>query len=215
MPAKINLKDKTFGRLTVLEETTRRDKCGSIYWKCQCSCVAKTIVYVVGSQLQNKRIQGCGCIGVEARAKANTKHGHLRNNNRPKLYSIWVSMRQRCLNPNCVAYKNYGGRGIKICNEWAVYEEFEKWSVNNGYKKGLQLDRYPNNDGDYMPDNCRWVSHKLNQRNKRGNRLLTYNNETHCVAYWCEEYGITRAVLLNRLKKGWSMEHALTHVEEV
>ena len=118
-------------------------------------------------------------------------------------------MKERCNNKNNKSYKNYGGRGIKVCKEWSEnFMSFYNWSINNGYKEGLTIDRI-NNDGNYEPSNCRWITRKEQNRNYRKNHLLTYKGETLCLADIADKYGINRGTLLYRLKKGKTIEEAL------
>lgn len=93
-----------------------------------------------------------------------------------RLHRIWKSMRTRCNNPNCLSYKNYGGRGIKICDEWDEFLNFYNWAIYNGYSDNLTLDRIDNNSG-YRPDNCRWVTVKEQCNNQRKNIYVTYNGK--------------------------------------
>lgn len=113
--------------------------------------------------------------------------GQMRN---PRLYSLWNTMRHRCEDPKRESYQRYGGRGIKVCQEWHDANTFMDWAESHGYKPGLQLDRI-DNDGDYSPENCRWVTAKDNSRNKRTNRLLTINGKTKTVSEWCEVYDVS------------------------
>jgi len=106
------------------------------------------------------------------------------------IYGVWQSMRQRCNNPNRTKYKDYGARGIKVCDEWQNAETFAKWANENGYQPGLQIDRIDNN-GDYSPENCRFVTPRENSRNRRNTKYLTLNGETKSVAEWCEIVNIS------------------------
>lgn len=106
------------------------------------------------------------------------------------LFNVWETMKNRCENPKREKYKDYGARGIKVCEEWEKPIAFVEWALSNGYQKGLQLDRIDNN-GDYSPQNCRWVTPKENSRNRRNTKLLTINGETKCVAEWCETIDIS------------------------
>lgn len=106
------------------------------------------------------------------------------------LFGMWQTMKGRCENPKRSNYHNYGGRGIRVCEEWHEASSFVKWALENGYKKGLQLDRIDNN-GHYCPENCHFVTPKQNNRNRRNTVLLTVNNQTKCVAEWCEEINIS------------------------
>lgn len=113
----------------------------------------------------------------------NTKHGAYTKN--PTLYGVWATMKHRCEDKKRAKYKDYGARGIKVCNAWQEPNAFIEWALANGYKKGLQLDR-KDNDGDYSPNNCRWVTPKENSRNRRNTILLTVGDKTMCVSAWCE-----------------------------
>lgn len=118
-------------------------------------------------------------------------------------------MKQRCYNKNNDAYCRYGGRGIIICKDWLDdFMTFHDWAMSNGYKENLTIDRIDVN-GNYEPNNCRWVDMKTQCRNKRNNRYITINNETHCLSEWCEILGLDRHVIEQRLYYGWSIERAL------
>ena len=127
-----------------------------------------------------------------------------------RLYEVWVKMKQRTKNPNNQAYKNYGGRGVGICEEWETdFGAFHQWAVESGYKEGLSIDRIDNEKG-YSPDNCRWITRKAQNRNKRSNRFLTYHGITKSMVEWAETVNIHPKVLQMRLDKGWDLGKALT-----
>ena len=109
----------------------------------------------------------------------------------PKLYSLWRTMLHRCYNPKRQSYKRYGGRGIQVCEEWKDPIKFMNWAEVNGYKEGLQIDRI-NNNGNYCPENCRWVTPKENSRNTRKNVNITLNGKTKTVSEWCEIIKISK-----------------------
>ena len=116
---------------------------------------------------------------------------HRMSTEHPKLYLVWETMKNRCENPNRAKYKDYGARGIEVCDEWHNTENFCKWALENGYEEGLQIDRIDNN-GNYEPNNCRWVTPKENSRNRRNTVYLTVNGETKCVAEWCENVKVSQ-----------------------
>lgn len=119
-------------------------------------------------------------------------------------------MKTRCNNPKSKAYHRYGGRGIEVCPEWSnSFRLFEKWALENGYNDSLTLDRIDNNKG-YSPENCRFVTYTQNNQNRRDNVFLEFNGESHCLTEWSRIVGISQSVLSNRLKRGWSIEKALT-----
>lgn len=131
-------------------------------------------------------------------------------NSYSNLYRVFNSMVERCTKPTTKNYHNYGGRGIKVCDEWiGNYQAFCEWALDNGYKKGLQIDRIDNN-GNYEPSNCRWVTPKQNSNNARFNRLLTCNGETHTMSEWSEITGIIQTTISSRIRRGCSDEEALT-----
>lgn len=134
---------------------------------------------------------------------------------RDRLQNIFLHIKDRCYNPNFKDYKNYGGRGITICEEWQTPHSwkggraFKKWALENGYADDLTLDRIDVNKG-YSPENCRWVSMKVQQNNKRNNRLITYNGKTQTIAQWCEELGLPFSTVKNRLNRHLSVEKVLS-----
>ena len=138
--------------------------------------------------------------------RMNYKHGLRRH----PLYGIWNAMNQRCNNPNVGAYPHYGGRGIKVCEEWGSFEAFYKWSVANGWAEGLSIDRI-DNDGNYCPENCRWTDIYTQANNTSSNRFITYNGKTQTEAQWAKELGMNKYTLSSRINlRGWSIERAFT-----
>lgn len=127
-----------------------------------------------------------------------------------RLYNIWHSMKQRCYRKNNKDYERYGGRGIRICSEWLNdFKAFYNWSILNGYADDLTIDRIDTN-GNYEPDNCRWVSVKVQNNNRRSCKLIEYNGEVHNLSQWSLLLGINEITLGARLNKGWSVERAFT-----
>ena len=121
------------------------------------------------------------------------------------LYGVWCSMRNRCLNPGNDRFDSYGGRGITISSEWDDYAAFRAWAIKNGYRKGLTLDRR-DNDGNYEPANCRWVTKPEQLRNKRN--TLRFRGEAACAI--AAANGIGRQIMYDRIKSGWDLERAIT-----
>lgn len=119
-----------------------------------------------------------------------------------KIYWCWKSIKQRCLNPRSQAYHNYGARGIGVCEEWMQFEPFLEWALSSGYQKGLDIDR-ADNDGDYSPENCRWVTRRENTNNRRITVYITINGETLPQEYWRDRTGIpTETMYLWRKNHG-------------
>lgn len=130
------------------------------------------------------------------------------NLERKKLYQVWNGMRARTENKNNHAFKDYGARGIKLCEEWKEFENFRIWALQNGYKEGLSIER-EDNDGDYCPENCKWADNETQANNKRSSRKIKYNGEIKTVNQWAKQYGINRATLTERLNKGMTIEEAI------
>ena len=134
------------------------------------------------------------------------KHGKRKT----KLYGIWNSMKDRCYNTNCKRFKDWGGRGIAVCSEWRNdFMSFYNWSMANGYKEGLTLDRIDNN-GNYEPYNCRWITTKQQARNRRSNINYTINGVTRCILELCEILGLNPKTVYQRIHYyNWTIERAL------
>jgi hypothetical protein len=125
-----------------------------------------------------------------------------------KLYGVWKNMLTRCENAKCKSYKDYGGRGITICEEWHDPKVFLQWAIENGYREGLELDRIDTNGG-YCAENCRFILRIDNAHNKRNNRFLTVNGETKTMSEWARETGCNITTILARLKTGMAPEKAI------
>ncbi|MBO3398543.1 hypothetical protein JJB71_13440 [Clostridium perfringens] len=197
-----NLIGKRFGKLKVVKQSHSKNY--RRYWECECDCGNKTIVTT--SRLKNGHTKSCGCLSKEVTTKRNTKHGK-RNT---RIYEIWAGMKKRCLNKKSISYKNYGGRGVSICEEWKnSFEKFYNWAINNGYNENLTIDRIDVN-GNYEPNNCRWCTKKEQSNNKRNNRYITINKETKTLSEWANYYKIKSKVVENRINRyKWSIEEAL------
>ena len=198
---------KKFGKLTVIELDHKEPYYlnGKIqhwkyYYRCICDCGKETIVN--GSDIQSRHTQSCGCLQRVKTSKTNKTHGL----SHTRIHNIWQGIKQRCLNPNRKIYKNYGGRGIQICNEWKTnFMSFYNWAMANGYNDTLSIDRI-NNDGDYEPSNCRWITQKEQNRNTSQNLLITYKGETHCRNEWAEILNVKSGTILSRYKRGLNLE---------
>ena len=180
-------------KLTIIEKLQERDKFGSIQWLCRCDC--SNIKRYTTSNLNI--VKGCG--------KCKGKH----NSSKTKLYRTYYRIKNRCYNKKFPNYEIYGGRGIKMCNEWLNdFTKFKDWALKNGYKEGLSIDRI-NVNGNYEPSNCRWVTMLEQANNKRNNLFFTINGITKTQAQWCKEYNIPVTNVRRRLNSGWSIEKAL------
>lgn len=199
----IDLTGQKFGRLTVIERVEdyiSPSGYKKIRWLCQCECGNTTAVEA--SSLRTGHVKSCGCI-------VNNKNGLYKTT----LYKKLKGMKERCYRKYNDSYKNYGARGIKICDEWLDknngFLNFYNWAINNGYKDGLSIDRI-NVNGNYEPNNCRWVSMSEQSKNTRNTHNIMYQGETHCLSDWAKISGIKRPTLLQRINNGWSIEKALT-----
>lgn len=144
------------------------------------------------------------------------------HNTKNRLYRIWADMKRRCKNSDRPNYKNYGGKGIRVCQEWEnSFDSFREWALNNGYSDDLSIDRIDNN-GNYEPSNCCWVTAKEQANNKRNNLHIEYKGETRTLAQWCEVFGLERNVVAMRIyrdnipfeeaiKKGNRVKRLLTY----
>ena len=209
----IDLLNQKFGKLTVIEYCGKNNG-GASMWLCRCDCGVKKIV--CSGNLKNGNSTSCGCIrkGNIENFKNHTRKGKGHQGNGTRIYSIWANMKRRCLNSKNNHYKDYGGRGIIICNEWLGFIPFRDWALSNGYEEHLSLDRI-NNDDNYEPENCRWATQKEQCNNTRRNRFLTINGKTQNLTQWSEESGVSVSVLRNRIKKEWDSDKLLIKPERL
>lgn len=163
-----------FGRWVVIKADYSIKEGNSYCW-CKCSCGTEREVHSV--RLLKGTSLSCGCLQKETVAQRSTIHGDYLN----RLYHIWSSMRQRCINPNVKGYKNYGGRGIQVYAEWEDYTEFKKWALNNGYSDELTIERIDVN-GNYTPDNVTFISAFDQHSNRRDNVIVSYKNINYTIS---------------------------------
>ena len=195
-----------FGRWTIIGECVKENGKHKKYL-CECSCEKKTQRYVDEYNLKRGVSSSCGCITAEEASTNFSTH----RKTKERLYHVWSSMKGRCCNPNNQAYDSYGGRGIKICDEWKNdYMAFRKWALESGYDENASLkdctiERIDVN-GNYEPSNCTWVDAKQQANNRRSNVYITYKGETHNLIEWSEITGIDRRKISTRYKKGYPLE---------
>lgn len=183
-----DLTGQKFGRLTVVEQAGRT-KYGNVLWKCKCDCGSEHIV--ASAKLIQGKSRSCGCLAYDIHVKQLEKHG-ITTGGKPRTLVIWNGMKARCFNPKSVSYKNYGAKGITVCEEWLVFQNFHNWAVSNGYADGLQIDRIDNSKG-YSPNNCRWVPRITNNRNQSRTRNITVYGITLPISVWCKELHMSKA----------------------
>ena len=194
----IDLSGQRFGKLTVISFNKKEN--GHYYWNCVCDCGKECIKD--GGKLRRNGTKSCGCLRVEK----NSKH----HDYKTRLYRIYNGMKYRCNLETDIGYKWYGSRGIKVCEEWMKdYQSFKNWTLNNGYADDLTIDRIDNN-GDYEPLNCRWVSVDEQQQNTRRTMKIEYQGLVYSMRKLAKKFNINHNTLYGRLKRGWSIEKALT-----
>lgn len=206
-----DLTGERFGRLTVVERVENyvspNGKWKQTRWKCLCDCGNYKIIHA--TSLTRGLTRSCGCYNDEEMQKRKIKH----NMTRSRLYMIWCNMKDRCYNKNADSYKDYGGRGIKICPEWQEFIPFMEWEYKNGFDENLEatdcsIDRI-NTNGNYCPENCKWSNIYEQANNKRSNHILEYRSEKKTMAQWARELEIPYSTLSQRIRRGWSTQRAL------
>jgi hypothetical protein len=198
-----------YGRLKVLS-FAGLNKHRSSMWNCICDCGA--IGVFKGRNLLIGKTKSCGCWLLEKR-RSPKKHGHTsRNLGASSEYSAWKAMRQRCENPNNRSWKDYGERGITVCERWHNFSNFIQ-DMGKKPSPNLSIERVDNDSG-YTKENCIWATKKVQNRNKRNNIILTHNGKSQTVKDWANEYGLLFGTLYFRILRGWPMEKALMPPQE-
>jgi hypothetical protein len=206
-PRGLTVIDRTghrYGRLVVLERQPNKETPTGpqARWLCQCDCGNRVVVLGAGLAKGARGKGGtrsCGCLVREKPIKHGKSHD--------RVYRIWHMMVQRCGNPNNTHYASYGGRGITVCERWRDFVNF--YADMGDPPPKHTLDRIDNARG-YGPDNCRWVTMKVQGNNRRTNTILSLNGVKRTMAEWAESTGLGKPCLMNRLARGWSIEKALT-----
>jgi len=199
----IDLTGERFGVLRVISRSGKTSS-GNLVWLCRCSCGQE--IRVAGGNLRRKTrpTRSCGC-----------EHKTQKGQSSLPEFSVWSSMIDRCHEEGSISYKNYGALGIAVCERWrASFDAFlEDVGVRppgrNGKRAKYTLDRIDTSKG-YMPGNVRWATWREQQNNRRNNRRVTFNGETHSLAEWGRRTSLGRALVRYRLERGWSVEDALT-----
>jgi hypothetical protein len=208
------IKDLTgfrFNKL-VVKGYVGKNEHNSALWLCRCDCILGKYKIVITADLKSNHVKSCGCLSNELlieRNKTNIRIKH--GKSRTRIYRIWQGIKTRCENLDNKRYKDYGGRGITYCKDWEYFEKFQDWAIHNGYTKDLTIDRI-DVDGNYEPNNCRWVTNKVQQNNKRYHHLLSYDGKIQNLAQWSEETGLPYNVIWKRIKMGWDIKKILTPI---
>lgn len=197
-----------FERLTVISYSSS-DKNGEKKWLCKCDCGKEKIVY--GCNLIYNKTKSCGCIHKENTIRACTTHGHSSKGNKTHEYLAWRSIKDRCYNVNNPQYKDWGGRGIRVCDRWL--ESFENFFEDMGLKPTSKhsIDRWPNNDGNYEPGNCRWGTIPEQNRGRRSNRWIEFNGKRLVQKDWSILIGVSEHTVSRFIKKGKSIGDIIEH----
>lgn len=201
----IDITGKKFNKLTALKKVNNLHS-KKTRWLCKCDC--GKLVEVNADNLKSGAVKSCGCLIIE-KNKMNAIH----NKSNTRLYNIWRNMKSRCKNTNNPYYENYGGRGIKVCDEWNNFKVFYEWAMQNNYNDSLTIDRIDNN-ADYEPKNCRWVTLQEQEYNKRGNIYFYIDGKEKCLAEICKDYNVKYTTIYRRIKiNNMSIEDALNAVK--
>lgn len=189
----IDLTGLRFGRLTVLSQGIKHQ--GHLTWICKCDCGKQIIA--IGCNLSSGKTKSCGCIRKEMLSNKQATH----RLSKSSLYNIYYAMIARCNKPNSISYKNYGAKGIKVCDEWLEsFECFRDWAFENGYADGLSIERI-NVLENYSPDNCTWIPRSRQNGNKRNTHYVIYQGRKICLNYLAQETGLTRKIISRQAPK--------------
>lgn len=186
-----------FNNLTIIEALPRENGYRYVIVKCDCGKTKRCSL----DNVKTGKSKTCGCLPKPI------KHGLIDH----PIYKIWCKMKYRCYNKKAVEYKWYGAEGVIVCDEWLNdFQAFYTWAISNGWAKGLEIDKDIKGGKIYSPDNCCFVTKKVNCNNRRSNKYLTLNDETLTVAQWSDRMGISQQVIYRRMKNGWSVSESLT-----
>lgn len=200
MPAGKQLEGQLFGRLTVIRRAGSRG--GRVTWACMCEC--GSTVEVVSHALTSGHTKSCGCWKDERNRGTPPKHGHARRGIKlTTTYKTWQAMMTRCYNAKVKSFKDYGGRGITVCDGWHLFENFLAYMGER--PEGMTLDRIDNDKG-YTPDNCRWATKTTQARNTRANHIVDFRGERMTQIEFAERIGMKQKTVSWRLRNGWTPE---------
>lgn len=207
MPKFIDITGHRFGRLVAIERTGTSPG-GQPIWLCQCDCGERA--HVRSQSLREGVTSSCGCFNREQKRdiciRRNTTHGESGSAE----YRTWCAIKERCATPSHWSYRKYGARGVRVCQRWI--ESYDAFLADMGRKPTPEhtLDRYPDPNGGYEPDNCRWATQRQQQNNRTNNRILEFRGERRTLAEWAAIVGIKPATISRRLFFKWPVERALT-----
>ena len=196
-----SLTGQRFGKLNVMSRAEKNTKSGNAMWICKCDC--GNLSTVIGSHLRSGKTSSCGCNRISERSMGHSKD---------RLYRTWLGMHNRCYDPNHDRFKWYGGKGVSISDDWHDFMTFRIWALSNGYTDELTIDRI-DADGNYCPDNCKWVDMKVQANNRSNNRILRYRDKRYTATQLAEAHGLSPHTVFNRLKLGWTVDQIVNTPE--
>lgn len=202
----LNVTGKTFGKLRVLGDApVKQFKCGARQRRIVCECSCGEVKTLILSSVVNGVTRSCGCLSREM------PNGKTHGKSNSRVYHSWYGMRTRCNNKNSVSYRDYGGRGIKVCKRWYKFENF--YADMGDPPIGHTLDRI-DNDGHYEPKNCRWSTVAQQNQNQRSNTRVTIDSQTLCLKLWLEKLGVKGYRVRYLMQKGYSPKNALLYLTQ-
>lgn len=184
----------------------RSDRPGYYRWHANYMCHCGKSFEALVANVASGKTKSCGCLSSRKRiGQQSITHGA----SKTRVYRIWLGMIRRCSDIKHNRYADYGGRGISVCDRWL--ESFSNFLIDMGHPPSDKhsLDRYPNNDGNYQPDNCRWATASQQARNTRFTKRITANGESLQLVEWSERLGIDKRIIDCRLRRGWSEHDAI------
>ena len=208
MSRTVDMQGRRFGSATALRVAADQRGRGKLKWACLCDCGLEFVS--CGGKLRSGEVISCPTCSRERVRLSRIVHG-MRDSAE---HRIWTHIKSRCFNPRVPEFKNYGGRGITMCERWR--ESFSNFLSDMGSRPSDQhsIDRHPNNDGNYEPGNCRWATYKAQANNTRSNRKVTIDGETRNMTQWADAIGVRREVIHKRLKRGIVGENLLAKPHE-
>ena len=204
MPRALQIVGQEFGLLTAIEPAGR-DANGRLLWSFSCKCGGQR--FARASSVKSGLIRTCGC-GRIANWSRLVREGKTHGLSKTRTYAIWCGIKERCGNPRKNAYKNYGGRGISVCERWRSFENF--FADMGPCPKGLTLERIDNN-GNYELKNCQWASRAVQARNNRRNVIVTIGDQTRCLHDWVSELRLGRSTVYRKMRAGATPKQAIIH----
>ena len=195
MTKRIKIEGKKFGKLIVLKYEGNRN------YLCKCDCGKEKIIKA--DHLLYGKTKSCGCLVKECRSR------YTHNKSKTRLYRIWRNMRNRCYWKKHPQFYLWGGKGVIVCDEWKNnFLNFYNWAINNGYNETMTIDRI-DGDGDYCPENCRWVSMKEQANNTKNVRFFEYNGERGTIWFFSKKYNVSEKLMRSRIQQGWTIKDAI------